>query len=107
MSTQGSPDCAGDYVELPPVVPFEVSPLTRMSCDLGERVVGDEDATLRGEWRYTEGSWRLSMFDVTAHTAVIRVRTPVGRQQFYGAAQVDLESVRPELDAATRWQRSA
>ncbi|MEF8975845.1 MAG: hypothetical protein V5A21_06430 [Halapricum sp.] len=42
---------------------------------------------------------------MTDHTVVLRLRTPVGRQQFYGTAQADLESVRPQLDAAASWER--
>jgi hypothetical protein len=105
MSTHGSLDSPTTDAKLPAVVPFDLSPLTRMSCELGERVVADEDATHRGEWAHVVGTWKLSVFEVTDHTVVLRLRTPVGRQRFYGAAQADLESVRPQLDAAASWER--
>lgn len=102
MSTRGQPE--GRQVSLPDAVPFSVPELTRLSWELGARVVGDGDSELRGEWAGT-GRWRLSVFRVTEHTGVVRVRTPVGREQFYGAAMADLRSALADLESAPRWDR--
>jgi len=105
MSLRSTPDSATAGAELPAVVPFDLSPLTRLSCPLGERIVSDDESTQRGKWSYVDGTWSLSVFEVTDYTVVLRVRTPVGRQRFYGAIQADVESVKPSLDAADDWQR--
>ncbi|MCU4719401.1 hypothetical protein [Halapricum hydrolyticum] len=105
MSLRSTPDATAAGAELPSVVPFDLSPLTRLSSPLGERVVADDESFRRSEWVYADGSWSLSVFDVTDYTVVLRVRTPVGCQRFYGAIQADIESVEPQLEAADGWQR--
>ncbi|WP_229121584.1 hypothetical protein [Halapricum desulfuricans] len=105
MSLRSTPDDTTAGAELPAVVPFDLSPLTRLSCQLGERIVSEDESIRRGEWTYVDGTWSLSVFEVTDYTVVLRVRTPVGRQRFYGAIQTDIESVEPQLEAADGWQR--
>ncbi|WP_226010712.1 hypothetical protein [Halomicrobium salinisoli] len=102
--TEGGRQPEGGQVSLPEAVPFSVPGLTRLSWDLGTRVVDDEAAEPIGEWAGT-GRWRLSAVRVTEHTAVVRVRTPVGRERFYGAAMADLQSALPELESAPQWHR--
>ncbi len=92
-------------MSLPEAVPLSVPGLTRLSWDLGTRVVEDETAEPIGEWDGT-GRWRLSVFRVTDNTGVVRVRTPVGRERFYGAALVELRSALTELESAPRWRPS-
>lgn len=102
MSTRGQRE--GGQVSLPEAVPFSVPGLTRLSWELGTRVVGDDDSELRGEWA-AAGRWRLSVFRVAEHTGVVRVRTPVGRERFYGGAMADLRSALTDLESAPRWHR--
>ncbi|WP_248897539.1 hypothetical protein [Haloplanus halobius] len=104
MATRGSP--SGDGVTLPDAVPFDLSPLTRLSWELGARVVDGDESSLQSRWTGTDSSWSLSLFRVTSQTVVIRVRTPIGREQFYGAAQMDLSRALPRLDASPRWRRT-
>lgn len=92
-------------VELPTVVPFDIPQLNRLSWELGSRTVDDDSATLRSRWTDTESQWRLAVFSVTDGTVVMRIRTPVGRGRFYGAAKVDLANALPALEASDRWQR--
>ena len=92
-------------VGFPDVVPFDLPYLSRLSWELGSRVVDDDEATLRGEWEYEGGPWSLAVFRVTNNTAVVRVRTPTGRQRFYGAGQEELESTLPTLRDAPDWRR--
>ena len=104
MATHAS-QSGGDGVELPGVVPLDVRCLTRLSWELGSRVVADAESTRRGEWRHTGASWSLSVFRVTSNTDVLRVRTPAGRERFYGAATADLREELPNLDDAPYWRR--
>ena len=48
----------------------------------------------RETWTDETGRQSLTVFDVTEHTVVLRVRTPVGRESFYGMADRDYEAVR-------------
>ena len=104
MATRGQHD-AGPT--LPDVVPFDHSTLTRLSWELGSHVVDEGPSARVGRWERVGSSWSLSVFRVTTETAVVRVRTPIGRQRFYEAAWMDLEGPLPELDEAPSWERSA
>ncbi|QSX00239.1 hypothetical protein [Haloterrigena alkaliphila] len=105
MATHISQGGSGAGVSLPDAVPAELPHLTRLSWELGSNVVDCDDASLHSEWERAGGSWRLSIFRVTSNTVVVRVRTPVGRERFYGAAELDLESALPRLESAPRWTR--
>jgi len=91
---------------LPGVVPFDLSPLSRLSWELGSRVVDDAESARLGRWEHVASARSLSLFRVTGETVVIRLRTPVGRERFYGAALMDLHDVRPALDDAPSWERA-
>jgi len=107
MSTQSARDGAVGRGEggLPDAVPVSVERTTRLSWELGDRVTSGADATLAAAWRCHGAPWTLAVFDVTDHTAVVRVRTPVGRELFYGLADADVEAVRTALAAAPDWDR--
>jgi hypothetical protein len=95
----------GGGVSLPDAVPLDVRCLTRLSWELGSRVVDDEESTRESEWTHADAPWRLSVFRVTNHTDVLRVRTPVGRERFYGAVETDLREALPGLEASAHWRR--
>lgn len=97
-----SGDCGPD---LPGVVPFDLPHLSRLSWELGSRVVDDPTATREGEWEHVDGSWSLAAHRVTSATVVLRLTSPTGREHFYGTTERQFESVVPELDAAPRWRR--
>lgn len=103
MATHVRPE--GDGAAFPDVVPFDVQRSSRLSWELGSRVVDDEESTLRGEWEHARTSRTLALFRVTSHTDILRLRTPVGRERFYGVARMDLESAVPHLDEAPYWRR--
>ncbi|WP_336002839.1 hypothetical protein [Halorientalis halophila] len=105
MATRGSRNQEPAAAELPSAIPFDVPRPTRLSWALGSRTVSDEAATLAHRWTDTAGGWRLAVFDVTDETVLLRVRTPVGRERFYGAAKLDLDGARAALDADARWRR--
>ena len=104
MAIHDTPKNPSSCVTLPGVVPFDLSHLTRLSWELGSRSVGDSESTLHSEWGH-ENHWKLSIFRSTSETSIIRVTTPVGREQFYGAAQMDLSAAVPKLHSAPRWQK--
>ncbi len=105
MAAHGVQDSGGNCPGLPDVVPFELPYLSRLSWELGSRVVDDAEATLRSEWEHEGAAWALSIFEVTANRAVLRLRTPIGRERFYDAASREVASAVPPLEAAPRWHR--
>ncbi|QRV13733.1 hypothetical protein [Haloterrigena salifodinae] len=105
MATHGFQDGSGTGVSLPDAVPFDLPHLSRLSWELGSRVVDGEDVVRHSEWARAGRSWLLTIFRVTTNTVVMRVETPVGRERFYGAAEQDLESALPKLKSAPRWDR--
>jgi len=107
MSTQCSRDGTVGRGEggLPDAVPVSLERTTRLGWELGDRVTTGPDATLAGRWRCHTAPWAVAVFDVTDHTAVVRVRTPVGRELFYGVADADLAAARESLSAAPDWER--
>jgi hypothetical protein len=76
-----------------------------LSWELGSRVVSDAESVPIGEWRHASKRWRLSVFGVTDNTVVIRVRTSVGRERFYGAIQSEFRAALPAIETAPSWQR--
>lgn len=105
MATHGFHDGGNAGTSLPDAVPFELPQSTRLSWELGSRVVDQAESTLHSKWEPAGSTWLLSIFRVTSHTVVVRIRTPVGRERFYGAAQLDLESALPALESDPQWQR--
>jgi hypothetical protein len=104
MAVHGTGDADTGGGALPEVVPFDLPHLTRLSWELGTRVVEDEESTLHSDWEHVGTPWSLSIFQATSHTVLIRVRTPVGRERFYGTTQSDLEQSLPQIQAAPGWE---
>jgi len=107
MATHSPPsdDNGTGDVTLPAVVPFALPYVSRLSWELGSRVVADDESRLCGEWEHAGRSWTLSVFRVTSETCLVRLQTPVGRERFYGTAQSDLLPALPALDDAPSWLR--
>ncbi|WP_323674651.1 hypothetical protein [Halorubellus sp. PRR65] len=84
--------------------PPALTPRSRLSHDLGSRVIDGDDATRVAAFEYVTGNWALAAFGVTEHTAVLRVRSPTGRERFYGAARANLDEVVPVMTADPRWE---
>jgi hypothetical protein len=106
MASRGYRNRAGTGSTLPDAVPLELPHLTRLSWELGSRVVEDDAASLHSRWEHTGASWSLSVIEVTSTTALLCVRTPTGRERFYGVARMDLNEVLPNLETAPRWRRA-
>jgi len=92
---------------LPDSVPDSLRPTTRLSWELGSRVIEDAEASLESEWYRTEGGWRLSVYRVTNHTDILQLRTPAGRELFYGVTQAAFGSAVSALEAANSWCRAS
>lgn len=105
MATHVTGDGEQSGSSLPGVLPFDVAAHSRLSWELGRRVVDDTNADELGAWTHTEATWELSVFRVTATTVVLRVRTPIGRERFFEARAPDAESAQPRLERSTRWRR--
>ncbi|MFB6164351.1 MAG: hypothetical protein ABEJ31_04255 [Haloarculaceae archaeon] len=76
-----------------------------MSWQLGTRVVSEDGATHHGTWAAVDAAWAVSVFEATDETVLIRLRSPVGREQFYGATKRDLDRALPALAEADDWHR--
>jgi hypothetical protein len=94
-------------VSLPEVLPADVPCLSRTSWELGARIVEDDESRHVAAFERGSGNWRASFFEVTSNTVLIRIRTPVGRERFYGTVRSALDSALPELEAAASWRRIA
>lgn len=105
MAVHGTRGDGTDLASLPNIVPLELSHLSRLSWELGSRVVSDTESALIGEWRHASNRWRLSGFAVTDNTVILRVRTSVGRERFYGAINGEFRSALPAIETAPSWQR--
>ncbi|MCG1002229.1 MULTISPECIES: hypothetical protein [Halobacterium] len=82
-------------------VPFPLDAAECLSWDLGAELVERKSECARLE-RADGGS--LTAFEATDHTVVVRVRTAVGREKFYGLADADFRAALTELPTA--WQMS-
>ncbi|SEQ32829.1 hypothetical protein [Natrinema salaciae] len=72
-----------------------------LSWSLGNRITVEADANQRFRFVHRRSARSVTAFDVTDETCVLRLRTPVGREKFYGVAKADLVT-RPERDDWTR-----
>ncbi|WP_079990719.1 hypothetical protein [Haloarcula sp. CBA1127] len=107
MAVHNNQGESGGSATLPDVVPFNLSHLTRQSWELGKSTVQDEKTGVLSRWAHQHEQWRLSAFEVTSETAIICIQTPVGRERFYGAIQLELQSAIQKLEANPSWQQVA
>ncbi|MBX0296361.1 hypothetical protein [Haloarcula nitratireducens] len=82
--------------------PISLSRAESHSWEYGHRCV-DREGTHRETWTDESDRQSLTVFDVTDHTVVLRYRTPVGRQSFYGMAARDYSAARETLVADEDW----
>jgi len=80
----------------------DIERIESLSWPLGDRITTSADATQRFQFSHQRSAREVTAFDVTEYTCVLRLRTPVGREKFYGLAAVD---VAPDL-TATDWIRT-
>lgn len=80
-------------------VPFPLDAAESLSWDLGSELVDRKPECAHLE---RAGGGSLTAFEATDHTVVVRVRTAVGREKFYGLATTEFRSALDALPAA--WQ---
>ena len=102
MATSNTSQSGGVGADLPTALDRAES----HSWEYGHACVTQEGQP-RETWTDETGRESLTVFDVTEHTVLLRVRTPVGRESFYGMADRDYEAVRDSLtdDGWTLTQR--
>ncbi|WP_435179569.1 hypothetical protein [Halorussus sp. AFM4] len=103
MASHGTRGQSSGAARLPSQLPLALPAVSRLSWDLGSRVVAE--AEVLGSWEHRRSGRTLSAYDVTDNTVVLGVRTPAGRERFYGAAEEEFEEKRPRLAAADDWRR--
>ncbi|WP_049915731.1 hypothetical protein [Natrialba taiwanensis] len=72
---------------------FGIDPgnIESLSWSLGNRVTTDNDASREFTLEYRGSNREITAFAVTEYTMVLRLRTPVGREKFYGVANDDVD----------------
>jgi hypothetical protein len=85
---------------------FSLETANELSWMLGERVTADDQTTLLGEWQSDDTRQSISLFEATTETAIVRYRSPVGRDHYVGTTLSDAERVRADLDASAVWHRA-
>ncbi|OYR95998.1 hypothetical protein DJ71_01270 [Halorubrum sp. E3] len=105
MAVRSNREESGGAATLPAVVPFDLAHLTRQSWELGKSTVQGDRATTLGTWTHQNSAWRLSVHQVTTATVIICLRTPVGRERFYGAMRSEFDAATEHLEASPSWRR--
>lgn len=72
-----------------------------LSWSLGHRVTVEAGADELFRLAHRRSNRTVTAFEVTDYTCVLRLRTPIGREKFYGVANVDV-GARPAADDWTR-----
>jgi len=94
---------SGTSGHLADVLPIGRAAIESLSWRLGSRVTGGVDATPRLELIRRTTNSSLAVFEATDYTYVVRFRTPVGREKFFGVAGVDLRPMLEELLDRGEW----
>ncbi len=93
MATSGQDRIMGERV------PFALDAAESLSWDLGSELVDRKPECARLE---RAGGGSLTAFEATEHTVVVRVRTAVGREKFYGLAATEFRNALDALPGAWR-----
>jgi len=88
---------SGHGGHLADVLPIDRTAIESLSWALGSRVTVDADATRRLDVTDPATGSSLTVFDATDYTYIVRFRTPVGREKFFGVAGADLRPMLEEL----------
>ncbi|MFW5950137.1 MAG: hypothetical protein ACOCR6_02160 [archaeon] len=83
------------------VLPIDRGAIESISWRLGTRLTGDEPCLLTLSNQRTTSS--LAVFEATDFTCIVRFRTPVGREKFFGVAAVDLRTMLESLLDHGEW----
>jgi hypothetical protein len=90
----------------PGVAAVSLETTNSLSWMLGRRVTAEDDrASLVATWDHERSRQQVSVFEVTEETAVVRHRSPVGRERYVGTTKTDAQQACADLDAAAAWRR--
>lgn len=99
---QGESD-SGDGQHLADIFPIDRAAIESLSWELGSRVTGNGATRLFEAGNSSTGS-SLTVFEATEYTCIVRFRTPVGREKFFGVADDDLRPMLERLLDRGDWQ---
>ncbi|WP_181691157.1 hypothetical protein [Natronomonas sp. LN261] len=105
MATNTTSNGGSEARTFPAALPVEIPYRSRLSWELGTRVVGGTETELLSRWRSEDG-WALAVFRATSETLIIRFQTPAGRELFYGTEASVRSTVRTRLEARPAWRRA-
>ncbi|MGQ3414091.1 hypothetical protein [Natrinema versiforme] len=69
---------------------IELEYVESLSWPLGDRVTTGAEANQLFRFAHQRSTRTVTAFEVTDYTCVLRLRTPVGREKFYGIANADI-----------------
>ncbi|WP_222919149.1 hypothetical protein [Natrinema sp. SYSU A 869] len=69
---------------------IDIERVESLSWPLGNRVTVEADANRRFRFDHRRSHRTVTAFEVTNDTCVLRLRTPVGREKFYGISNTDI-----------------
>ncbi|WP_408958810.1 hypothetical protein [Natrinema sp. 74] len=81
---------------------LDANRIESLSWPLGNRVTVEADATHLFELAHRRSMRTVTAFGVTDYTSVLRLRTPIGREKFYGVANADIATP----PASDEWARA-
>ncbi|WP_136688422.1 hypothetical protein [Halorhabdus amylolytica] len=93
---------SGQDGHLTDVLPIDRAAIESLSWGLGSRVTGG-DAPPQLDVHNQGANASLSVFEATDYTYIVRFRTPVGREKFFGVAGADLRPMLEELLDGGEW----
>jgi len=73
------------------LLPVDASAVECMSWELGDRLTREQAAPRVATLENPAQNVALEVFEATGHTYIVRFRTPVGREKFYGVAHDQFE----------------
>ena len=99
--SQGPMDWRGRHL-IAHLFDVDIERIESLSWPLGDRITAKADAQQCFRFAHQRSARTVTAFEVTDYTCVLRLRTPVGREKFYGLASADIS---PDLHG-TDWVRT-
>ena len=94
---------SGEKNRLADILPIDRAAIESLSWGLGSRVTGDGATRLFEAGNPSTGS-TLTVFEATEYTCIVRFRTPVGREKYFGVTAADLRPMLERLLERGDWR---
>ena len=85
------------------MLPIDRTSIESLSWALGTRLTESAGGQCLLELTHQRTKSALAVFEATDYTCIVRFRTPVGREKFFGVATVDLRSMLSNLLERGDW----